>query len=407
MESMTEVLAETETISTANDQERKTVVRILCASSFLIFFQAYMIGPLVPTLSVALHVSAQTSALLVPAYVLPYGLSTLFYGILSDRVGRRGVMMTLIAGMPVVIAITAFAQTAFQLMIFRILAGVCTGGIAPMGLALIGDVYPYRQRGRPLGAIFAAIAGGMAFGSTVAALIEPFISWRETFLIVALLSLGVLIWMLPHQRLLSAGEKLRSISLSSVLTGYRSLLSTSIGRRAYGYVFLNGLFHSGVFTYLGLYFDRVDHLTEPQIGIALLGYGFPGLFLGPAIGHAADRWGRRWIITAGLLLAAGVTALLGFHLRVWMAAVVVTILSFGFDMSHPLLAGIISNLDPSRRGQAMGLNAFTLFTGFGLGSLVFAFALRGGFSFAFFSFAGVLAIAGLAVPSLFVRRAVP
>lgn len=81
-----------------------------------------------------------------------------------------------------------------------------------------------------------------------------------------------------------------------------------------------------------------------------------------------------------------------------VAAVAVTILSLSYDMTQPLLAGIVTQLAPERPGQAMGLNVFCLFTGFGLGSLIFGLALRAGFSAAFIlflSFQGVLALLAL------------
>jgi predicted MFS family arabinose efflux permease len=72
----------------------------------------------------------------------------------------------------------------------------------------------------------------------------------------------------------------------------------------------------------------------------------------------------------------------------------------GYDMSHPLLAGIITSLDPSRRGQAMGLNAFALFTGFGLGSVLFQLLLGRGFAVVLGVFAATeLLLAILAVRS--------
>jgi len=43
----------------------------------------------------------------------------------------------------------------------------------------------------------------------------------------------------------------------------------------------------------------------------------------------------------------------------------VTALSLGYDMTQPLLAGIVISLDAKRGGEAMGLNVFALFTGFG------------------------------------------
>src|SRR5258708_37046181 len=80
------------------------------------------------------------------------------------------------------------------------------------------------------------------------------------------------------------------------------------------------------------------------------------------------------------------------------AALAVTVLSLGYDMTQPLLAGIVTQLAPERPGQAMGLNVFCLFTGFGLGSLIFGLALRAGFpaAFVFFSsFQGGLALLAL------------
>jgi hypothetical protein len=83
-----------------------------------------------------------------------------------------------------------------------------------------------------------------------------------------------------------------------------------------------------------------------------------------------------------------------------VAALAVTLLSLGYDMTQPLLAGIVTALGGKQRGgQAMGLNVFTLFTGFGLGSLLFGEALRLDFSpaLAIFS-AGQLGASIVAIP---------
>jgi predicted MFS family arabinose efflux permease len=64
------------------------------------------------------------------------------------------------------------------------------------------------------------------------------------------------------------------------------------------------MFHSGVFTWLGLYFSERYHLGDEGIGLALLGYGVPGMLLGPIIGRVADRIGRKRIIPSGILIAA-------------------------------------------------------------------------------------------------------
>jgi MFS family permease len=75
------------------ERRRERLLRILSAATFLIFFQAYMVAPLIPRLSTVFGVSSQTIGLMVPAYMIPYGVSMLFYGLLSDRLGRRRIML--------------------------------------------------------------------------------------------------------------------------------------------------------------------------------------------------------------------------------------------------------------------------------------------------------------------------
>jgi predicted MFS family arabinose efflux permease len=72
----------------------------------------------------------------------------------------------------------------------------------------------------------------------------------------------------------------------------------------------NSMFHSGVFRWLGVYFQQRYGVGPVGIGLALLGYGVPGFLFGPLIGRAADRWGRARLLPIGLGLSALAGALL-------------------------------------------------------------------------------------------------
>lgn len=382
--------------------QRERLLQVLSAATFLIFFQAYMVAPLIPRLSTVFGVASQTIGFIVPAYMIPYGVSTLFYGLLSDRLGRRRVMLASLFAFVVLTALTATAQSASQLIFWRLMTGLGASGVVPLALALMGTLFPYEQRGRPLGWLFGAMAGGMAFGSTFGALLEPFVGWRGIFLGVSLLSAGVLGLLLPYQRLLSDAPPAPTGTVRDLFAAYKSLLEPGRGLRTYAYVLLNAVFHSGVFTWLGLYFARRYGLGEVGIGLAILGYGVPGFLLGPIIGRAADRWGRRWLVPIGLGIAAVAAGILMSDVSLVVAALAVTLLSLGYDMTQPLLAGIVTTLGGKRGGQAMGLNVFTLFTGFGLGSLLFGEALRLGFGPALAIFSAVQL--GAAVAAIFLFR---
>ncbi len=226
-------MAPREASGSGSEDQRERLLRVLAAATFLIFFQAYMVAPLIPRLSTVFGVSGQTIGLIVPAYMIPYGVSTLLYGLLSDRLGRRRIMLVSLVAFIVLTALTATAQAAWQIILWRLVTGLGASGVVPLALALLGTLFPYAQRGRPLGWLFGAMAGGMAFGSTFGALLEPFVGWRGLFLGVGLLSAGVLGLLVPYQRFLGEAPLAPTGTLRDLLAAYGSPLGPGRGRRHY------------------------------------------------------------------------------------------------------------------------------------------------------------------------------
>jgi len=60
--------------------------------------------------------------------MIPYGVSTLFYGLLSDRLGRRRIVLASLLAFTALTALTATAQSATQLMLWRLVTGLGTSG---------------------------------------------------------------------------------------------------------------------------------------------------------------------------------------------------------------------------------------------------------------------------------------
>ena len=365
------------------------LLRVLSAATFIIFFQAFMVAPIIPRLSELFDKAPQDIGLIVPAYLVPYGISTLAYSALADRIGLWRIMAASLAAFSLLTALTAAANSIEQLAVWRALTGICASGVVPLSLVLVGRLFPYERRGRPLGWLFGAMAGGMAFGSTFGGLLEPYIGWRGLFLVCGLIGAGMLVLLLPHRHLIAGTVQPASGGFGALLRGYRDLLAMPRGQRTYAFVLINSVFHSGVFTWLGLYFHQRYGLGPVGIGLALLGYGVPGFLFGPIIGRAVDRMGRARLLPIGLLLGSVAAAFLIFDTPLVVAAVAVTVLSLGYDMTQPLFAGIVTSLSQQRPGQAMGLNVFALFVGFGLGSLIFGELLRFGLGPALSWFAAV------------------
>jgi MFS family permease len=209
---------------------------LLAAATFLIFFQAYMVAPMIPKLSAVFRVSPRAIGLIVPAYLIPYGVSTLFYGLLSDWIGRRRIMLASLFAFVLLTGLTATARDASQLIAWRLVTGLGASGVVPLALALIGALFPYEERGRPLGWLFGAMAGGMAFGSTFGVLLEPLIGWRGVFVMVSGFGLVALLLLKPFVALLGDVARLRPTGLAEIFRGYKSLLTYRRGRWTYTYV---------------------------------------------------------------------------------------------------------------------------------------------------------------------------
>src|SRR5579875_4199746 len=227
--------------SSASEQQGEYLVRILSAATFLIFFQAYMVAPLIPRLALVFHASAQRVAIAIPVYMIPYGTATLFYGVLSDRVGRRPIILGSLALFGILTALTAVSRSVDGLIFWRLLTGIGASGVVPIGLAFIGDVFQYEKRGRPLGWLFGAMAGGMAFGSTFGVLLEPIIGWRELFVGVGALGLVCLILLARQGKLLGSERRGVPATTAGVFKAYSKLLADWRGTRTYTYVLANAI----------------------------------------------------------------------------------------------------------------------------------------------------------------------
>jgi predicted MFS family arabinose efflux permease len=102
----------------------------------------------------------------------------------------------------------------------------------------------------------------MAVGSTAGVMLVPFTGWRMLFIITAALA-AIVLWILIRYLSLSSAPTAKSPpSVKQIFSGYKDLLATKRGLKTYSYVFWNGIFHSAIYTWLGLYFSQRYNLGE-------------------------------------------------------------------------------------------------------------------------------------------------
>ena len=103
----------TPAIPDASD-ERERLLLMLAAATFVIFFQAYMVAPIIPALANTFATSVERVGLVVPAYLIPYGCATLVYGLLADRLGIHRVMFASLAAFTLLFAYLMYEKLAIE-----------------------------------------------------------------------------------------------------------------------------------------------------------------------------------------------------------------------------------------------------------------------------------------------------
>jgi MFS family permease len=107
------------------------VLWLLVAATFLVFFQAFMIAPLIPRLAGLFHSSSALVGGAVPAYLVPYGVMTLVWGPLSNRVGRSRVIVGSLVAFVVLTGLTALAGGASAFLVARFVTAWGLAALSP------------------------------------------------------------------------------------------------------------------------------------------------------------------------------------------------------------------------------------------------------------------------------------
>lgn len=130
-------------------------------------------------------------------YLLAMTVTMPLYGRLADALGRKRVIVFSIVLFCVASVLCSFAQTMIQLVIFRGIQGLAAGGIMPIVLTILGDIFTLEERARIQG-LFSSIWGTAALaGPALGAFLVHNFGWRSIFFVnlpFGLLGLGMLLW---------------------------------------------------------------------------------------------------------------------------------------------------------------------------------------------------------------------
>ncbi len=330
--------------------------------------QAMLVAPIIPQIATQLGVEEARLGVLVTAYAVAVGAFALVTGPISDRVGRRTVLLVGTALMAVALAAHGLADTYLSLVSVRALAGVAGGVLNGAAIAYVGDFFAPDRRGRVNGWVISGFAAGQVAGIPVGTLLADAFGYRAPFLlfaVVAVLSLGLVFVALPQPTVGRAGTPL---SFGSAVDGYRVLLARRDVAAATVVFFVMFGGSTLYMTFLPTWLTVSLGVGAGAIATLFLLGGLSNAVVGPVSGSLSDRLGRKRIIVAasvGLAALMALTPFLGSFPVVAGTFVVVMALFASRATSFTTL--LTELVDGDQRGSLMSLTVGVGQVGVGIG----------------------------------------
>ena len=144
-------------------------------------FDLLILGFMLRVISADLQLTPAQSASLVTATLIGAVVGGLFFGMLSDRLGRVRVLTWTIVLFAVFTGLCALAQGYWDLLIYRTIAGVGLGGEFGIGMALVAEAWPASKRARASSYVGLGWQLGVLAAAIVTPLLLPVIGWRGMF----------------------------------------------------------------------------------------------------------------------------------------------------------------------------------------------------------------------------------
>jgi len=184
----------------------------------------HLYTPSMPHLVDVFHTTPAVVKLSLSFNALAFGLSQLVHGPLSDRFGRRPILLSGMAGFIFFNLFCALAQSINQLITARVFQGMSASVEAVMVLAIIHDLFDVTDRVRALAIYGMALALAPATAAIIGGYVHAWLGWRANFVLIAIIGFLalVLIWrLLPES---SVPDK-NGIKPRQILKGYGQLLT--------------------------------------------------------------------------------------------------------------------------------------------------------------------------------------
>jgi multidrug resistance protein len=334
---------------------------LMALTIFIDFAGFGVILPLLPFWAQRLGAGPVGVGLVLTSYALAQFLFTPLLGTLSDRYGRRPIILAALLIEALSLALSALAGSLPILLVARFIGGLGASNIGS-AQAVVADVTPAEGRARGMGLIGAAIGLGFVVGPALGGVLAP-LGTAVPFwvaMLVALANALLVLRFLPETRWIGATRAPASpaaTGTSVILAGWRQVLRHPVVARLMA---VNLLF-TGAFTAMEAVFAL---FTQRTFGWAAMQNGYIFTYIGVLVvlmqgglvAQFARQWGEPRLLLAGLLLLTIGLAFLPWSAHLPLLLIALGIVSIGDGAVTPMISALLSFASPPEaRGETLGL----------------------------------------------------
>lgn len=336
-------------------------VLALFSGGFATFSLLYCVQPMMPVLSREFSINATQSSLILSVATAMMALGLLITGPISDRLGRKPVMVFSLFSAALFTIASAVMPTWEGVLVTRALIGLSLSGLAAVGMTYLSEEIHPQHIGLAMGLYIGGNAIGGMSGRLITGVLSDYVSWHVALLVMGLIALvaaGVFWKILPESRNFRA----RPLHPRSLLDGF----VVQFRDAGLPLLFIEGFLVMGafvtMFNYIGyrLLADPYN-LSQAVVGLFSIVY-LSGIYSSAKAGALADRLGRRKVLWACIVMM-----LIGVALTLFtpLAVVIVGVLifTFGFFGAHSVASSWIGRRAVTAKGQASSLYLFCYYVG--------------------------------------------
>ena len=205
--------------------------------------------PALPAIGDSLDVAAPNSRqFVITTFLIGFAFAMLVYGPLTDRYGRRPVLIVALVGYVLTNVLAALSGSFVLLLIARAASGAMVAGARSVTVALVRDCFSGRAMARVMSLAFIVFMAAPVLAPTFGQFVLSFASWRWIFGGIALVAGAVLIWFLARMPETLKPEERRSIHPRMIVDAGRQVVRD---RYAVGYTLAATALQGGLFGFIG------------------------------------------------------------------------------------------------------------------------------------------------------------